>query len=97
MSKEVDLGKDNETIFEEHFCHQLELHGNYRLNKNKNVTINKDLCLYFDDLEEFLRSTQQDNLKKFNYNLIQNGRKSFKITLDKSLQEAFISSFTGWY
>ncbi|MDB4028016.1 DEAD/DEAH box helicase family protein [Flavobacteriaceae bacterium] len=64
MSKKADLVKDDETVFEEHFCHQLEVHGNYNLDKNKDVTINKELCLYFNDLKEFLQNTQPEKLTK---------------------------------
>ena len=56
------LTKDDEKAFEKHFCHQLEVKGKYRLHKDSELSINKDLCLYFPDLEEFLQSTQQKKL-----------------------------------
>jgi type I restriction enzyme R subunit len=62
MAKKADLVQDNETIFEEWFCNQLEIHGKYRLYKNRDVTINKELCLYLNDLEEFLHNTQEEKL-----------------------------------
>ena len=49
MAKKADLVEDNETEFEKHFCHQLEVFGKYRLDKNRDVTINKELCLYLND------------------------------------------------
>jgi hypothetical protein len=57
---------DNETEFEKHFCHQLDIHGNgkYRIKKFtdiKNLIID-DLCLYFQELEDFLNSTQLDKI-----------------------------------
>lgn len=62
MAKKADLVEDNETEFEKHFCHQLEVFGKYRLDKNRDVTINKELCLYLNDLEEFLYNTQEEKL-----------------------------------
>lgn len=62
MAKKADLVKDDETEFEKHFCHQLEVHGKYRLDKNRDVKINKELCLYLNDLEEFLYNTQEQKL-----------------------------------
>ena len=62
MAKKKNIIKDNETEFEKHFCHQLEVHGKYRLDKNKDVAINKELCLYLNDLEEFLHNTQEEKL-----------------------------------
>jgi type I restriction enzyme R subunit len=62
MANKADLVQDNETKFEEHFCHKLEEHGNYNLDKNKDVAINKELCLYFNDLKEFLQNTQPEKL-----------------------------------
>jgi len=56
------LVKDDEKAFEKHFCHQLEVKGKYRLYKDSELSINKDLCLYFSDLEEFLQATQQEKL-----------------------------------
>ena len=64
MAKKADLVKDDETVFEEHFCHKLEVNGKYRLDKNRDVTINKDLCLYLNDLEEFLYNTQEEKLQE---------------------------------
>jgi len=62
MAKKKDLVVDNETEFEKHFCHQLEVFGRYRLDKNRDVAINKELCLYFNDLKEFLQNTQPEKL-----------------------------------
>ena len=62
MAKKKDIVKDNETEFEKHFCHQLEVYGKYRLDKNSDVAINKELCLYLNDLEEFLHQTQEEKL-----------------------------------
>lgn len=56
------LTNDDEKAFEKHFCHQLEVKGKYRLYKDTEISIDKDLCLFFTDLEEFLQATQQDNL-----------------------------------
>jgi type I restriction enzyme, R subunit len=64
MAKKRKITADNETVFEKHFCHQLEVHGKYRLVKDSEININKDLCLYLNDLEEFLQNTQQKKLLK---------------------------------
>ncbi|MBO3096818.1 DEAD/DEAH box helicase family protein [Gelidibacter pelagius] len=64
MAKKKDLVIDNETEFEKHFCHQLEVFGKYRLDKNRDVFINKELCLYPNDLEEFLYNTQEEKLRQ---------------------------------
>jgi type I restriction enzyme, R subunit len=67
MAKKRKITADNETVFEKHFCHQLEVHGKYRLKKDAEININKDLCLYLSDLEEFLQNTQQDKLLKLKH------------------------------
>lgn len=64
MAKKQGLIVDDEEAFEKHFCHQLEVKGKYRLHKDSEINVDKGLCLYFADLEEFLQATQQDKLLK---------------------------------
>jgi len=78
MANENDLVRDNETEFEKHFCHQLEVHGKYRLDKNRDVTINKELCLYLHDLEEFLHNTQEEKLTELQKQYHTEWRKEFQ-------------------
>ncbi|MFT6338431.1 MAG: type I restriction enzyme R subunit [Halioglobus sp.] len=78
MAKKTDLVVDNETEFEKHFCHQLEVHGKYRLDKNRDVTINKELCLYLNDLEEFLHNTQAEKLTELQRQYHTNWREEFQ-------------------
>lgn len=56
--------EDNEKKFEEHFCHQLDVKGRYRVRHDAQLHIDKGLCLYMDDLEEFLEATQGDKLRQ---------------------------------
>jgi hypothetical protein len=71
------LTDDDEKAFEKHFCHQLEVKGKYRLYKDTEISINKELCLFFNDLEEFLQATQQDNLIKLKDQLGPDWKKLF--------------------
>jgi len=87
MAKKKDLLVDNETVFEKHFCHQLEVHGKYRLDKNKDVTINKSLCLYLNDLEEFLHNTQEDKLTKLQEQYHTEWREEFQNHFKRALNE----------
>ena len=64
MVKQVDLVKDNEDTFEEHFCQELSTHGGYRVRRESKLDTDKKLCLYFDDLEEYLESTQSEKIKQ---------------------------------
>ena len=58
------LTKDDEKAFEEHFCNQLDINGYSKVRKQTDITVDKDLCIYFDDLEEFFNKTQQEKLNK---------------------------------
>lgn len=62
MATQRNITTDNESVFEDHFCHQLDVKGKYRVRWDSKITIDKELSLYFDDLEEFLQSTQQSRL-----------------------------------
>ena len=64
IAKKQRVIVDDEKGFEKHYCHQLEVKGKDRLHKDTEINIDKGLCLYFADLEEFLQTTQQDKLLK---------------------------------
>lgn len=87
MAKKVDLVEDNETEFEKHFCHQLEVYGKYRLYKNRDVTINKELCLYLKDLEEFLHYTQEEKLTELQKQYHTKWREEFQNHFKQALAE----------
>ena len=50
-----------EKAFEDHFCHQLEI-ADYKKHESSAVS-DKQLCLNFTELEEFLGNTQPDELR----------------------------------
>ena len=50
-----------EKAFEDHFCHQLEI-ADYKKHES-NAVSDKQLCLNFTELEEFLGNTQPDELR----------------------------------
>jgi len=54
----------DEKAFEKHFCHQLELKGDYKGYLDSEITVDKPLCLHFEMLELFLNETQKDKLKR---------------------------------
>lgn len=54
----------DEQAFEKHFCHQLELKGDYKGHLDSEVTVDKTLCLHFEMLELFLNETQKGKLKR---------------------------------
>ena len=64
MSKKKDLVVDNEKAFEDHFCHELSVFGKYRVRTESKLDTDKNLCLFFDDLEEYLMATQPITLEK---------------------------------
>lgn len=87
MTAEQGLTKDDEKRFEKHFCHQLEVKGKYRLHKDTEININKELCLYFSDLEEFLQATQQDKLLKLKDQLGPDWKKRFAERFQQELKD----------
>lgn len=54
----------DEKAFEKHFCHQLELKGDYKGHLDSEITVDKSLGLHFEMLEHFLNETQKDKLKR---------------------------------
>jgi type I restriction enzyme R subunit len=87
MAKKQNLLVDNETEFEKHFCHQLEVYGKYRLAKDSEVTINKKLCIYFNDLEEFLHNTQEEKLNELQRHYHTQWRVEFQNHFKQALAE----------
>lgn len=87
MANNNNLLLVNETEFEKHFCHQLEVYGKYRLAKDSDVTINKELCLYLNELEEFLHNTQQEKLTELQKHYHTKWREEFQIHFKRSLAE----------
>ena len=60
---------DNETVFEDHFCHQLDVVGKYRVRSGSKINIDKAVCIFFDDLEDFLDRTQEEKFRKVKFQL----------------------------
>ena len=87
MSNKYGHTKDDETAFEDHFCLELEVKGKYRVHKDSEISIDKDLCLYFNDLEEFLQSTQQENLLKLKGELGPKWKNEFRKHFRAELQK----------
>jgi type I restriction enzyme R subunit len=78
--------KLNEKVFEEHFCHQLEVCGHYKGYIDSKITVDKDLCLHFDDLERFWSDTQQERLAELKAQLGAQWREEVKKKLREELQ-----------
>ena len=87
MAKNNNQNPDNETTFEQHFCEQLNLDTRYRLKRDSEITIDKEVCIYFDDLEEFLLNTQGDKLKQYQSMFGMDWKKFFKEKFYQALAE----------
>lgn len=87
MTKHQDHTQDNETVFERHFCEQLNLDNRYRLKKDAEITIDKDVCIYFDDLEEFLLNTQGEKLNQYQSQFGMDWKKFFKERFHQALAD----------
>jgi len=55
--------KDWEKIFEDHFCHMLDIKGGYRIFRDSEITVDKENCIHWDRLEQFWEDTQPEAFK----------------------------------
>ncbi|MFK7980332.1 MAG: DEAD/DEAH box helicase family protein [Saprospiraceae bacterium] len=78
------MPKPNETHFENHFCQQLETKGRYKRRYDKDV--DDALCLHFGELEEFIDSTQDEKLTRFQEVTGQSWKKEIKKAIKKTLE-----------
>ncbi|MCB9190295.1 MAG: type I restriction endonuclease subunit R [Flavobacteriales bacterium] len=81
------LTPDNEKVFEEHFCNQLDVKGGYRVRFESRIDTNKELCIYFEDLEEFLEATQQEPLRQLKSEYGAHWQKQFEQAFRQELSE----------
>lgn len=51
--------RDWERIFEDHFCHQLDVKCGYRIYRDSEITVDKHNCIHWDRLEQFWEDTQR--------------------------------------
>jgi type I restriction enzyme, R subunit len=77
--------KDWEKQLEKDFCHQLDLKGGYRIFKDSDISVDKDLCIHWEMLEEFLRNTQLQTLN----NIKSEFHTQWKQELGKKFEQAF--------
>ena len=77
---------DNETVFEKYFLSRLEVNGGYKSRIGTEISINKDLCLFFNDLEAFLLATQKASLKKLQDQLGYDWKKVFTERFQQELK-----------
>jgi type I restriction enzyme R subunit len=82
-----DITTDNEKVFEDHFCHQLDVKGQYRVRWDSKIDIDKELCLYFNDFEEFLQNTQEERLLELKTQLGSAWEKRFAEQFRQDLQK----------
>lgn len=76
--------KPSEKAFENHFCHQLEETSDF---KRRDVSdIDKELCLNFKELEEFLSDTQPEEMKLLKHDLGQGWKEEILKQLRSDLQ-----------
>lgn len=52
--------RDWEKKLEKHFCHKLDINGKYKLYLDSEISVDKELCLHWEMLEDFLRNTQEE-------------------------------------
>lgn len=52
---------DWEKKLEKHFCHKLDINGKYKIYLDSEITVDKQLCLHWEMLEDFLRNTQPED------------------------------------
>lgn len=55
--------KDWEKIFEDHFCHQLDVKWDYTIFRDSEITVDKENCINWQRLEQFWNDTQKDTFK----------------------------------
>lgn len=55
--------KDWEKIFEDHFCHELDLKWDYKIDRDSEITVDKENCIHWDRLEHFWNETQKEKFK----------------------------------
>ncbi len=77
------MPKPDETAFENHFCHQLELAG---FKKRHYKDIAQNLCLHTEELVEFLDATQKPKLQQLQAEYGQAWRKQLSDKLSDALQ-----------
>jgi type I restriction enzyme R subunit len=80
------MPKPNEKNFELHFCHQLELKGNFKGFLDSQITIDKSLSLHFELFEDFLFRTQPVTLTKLKEELGVSWRQVIKKTISDELK-----------
>lgn len=78
------MPKPDETVFENHFCHQLELAG---FKKRHHKDIAQSLCLHTEELVEFLEATQKQKLQQLQAEYGQGWRGEIAAKLGKALEE----------
>lgn len=81
------MPKPDEKAFEKHFCHQLELKGNFKGYVDSQITLDKNLCLHLELLEDFLSKTQQETLSKIKDELGADWREELKKKISIELQK----------
>lgn len=80
------MPKPDEKLFEKHFCHQLEVKGNFKGYIDSKITVDKDLCLHLELLEDFLSATQQENFIKIKEELDADWREDLKKKISHELK-----------
>ena len=55
--------RDWEKEFENHFCHKLDIKWKYHIYRDSEITVDKENCIHWDQLEQFWQDTQPDHLK----------------------------------
>ena len=80
------MPKPDEKLFEKHFCHQLEVKGKFKGYIDSKITVDKNLCLHLELLEDFLSATQQDNFTKLKEELDADWREELKKKISDELK-----------
>ncbi len=52
--------RDWEKEFEDHFCHRLNVKGEYRIYRDSEIKVDKVNCIHWDRLEQFWEDTQKN-------------------------------------
>ncbi|MEI7526288.1 MAG: hypothetical protein WCJ95_18220 [Mariniphaga sp.] len=52
--------RDWEKEFEDHFCHRLNVKGEYRIYRDSEIKVDKVNCIHWDRLEQFWDDTQKN-------------------------------------
>jgi len=78
--------KDWEKIFEDHFCHMLDIKGGYRIFRDSEITVDKENCIHWDRLEQFWEDTQPEAFKAVKSELSYEWKKELSKIISDELQ-----------